>query len=570
MTTDYSTITSATMQPQTSMTVPTPPADTTNYSGITGGISDSIAKTYDSLAKSSDAGNKTQNDLGASITALMAEDSAKTADLATANETAGVNSANADIAKYTTQLGDLNASASALAREAQAIPIKVQQDNVGTGATDRGVAPQSTSQLRNNALKALSIGQQADIVSANLTGSQIRLASAKDKAQQIVDLKYKPIEDALAVRQKQYDLNKDSLDSIDKKATTALGVALKKEADDLATKKENEKNIANIQVEVAKNNAPQAIIDAVKNSTSLSQAISSAGKYLATPSTDVVKLNDNASILIDKNTGKILATYGSPSTSGSGLSVPKGSTPTTSALANLAPLVSGFNSVNAQKVFTSAISQLAQKPGNERAIAEKIVGTSLDNITDPNIRKMATGSFAISQQITRVQQLLDDYVANGGKTNLIRGTKEGAYQWTGNTSDPNLARIGVQLANSLDELARIRTGAVINPSEEASFKKLLPGIGKSPELNTAITQGIKTSMMADVENQLRFSITGDGLKVVKSALPDVFGDYRSSNPQTQLKVFYTANPQNKAVVDNIRKDHPEYTASDIMQIMNGN
>lgn len=228
--------------PTTPLNLGTPPTDTTNYGGITNSISDQILNEYNTrnteyqgLISGQSTNATQQNDL---ITQLLG----KTADTQTANETAGVNKAQEDLNKYVTQLADLNAQASTLNREAQAIPLLTQERNRNVGATDRGVAPQDTGALRQNAIKALSIGQQADIASAGLTGSQVRLQAAKDKAQQMVDLKYKPIEDALAIKKQQYELNKDMLNIVDKRRSEALGIAIKKEEQQIADKKAQEKN----------------------------------------------------------------------------------------------------------------------------------------------------------------------------------------------------------------------------------------------------------------------------------------------------------------------------------------
>lgn len=234
-------ISSASLQPKPTIQPATPTPDTTDYNGITGGVTQSIINDYASLnAKQQEAQTQQQN-TGSDILSYMQQLTNKTADTQAANEAAGVNTETANLNKYVQQLADLNAQASSLNREAQAIPLQVQENNRNTGATDAGVAPQSAGALRLNALKALSIGQQADIAAAAATGSQLRLQAAKDKAQQIVDLKYKPLEDKLAIKQKQYELNKDVLDSIDKKRSEALGVSLQKEAQDLAEKKAQSK-----------------------------------------------------------------------------------------------------------------------------------------------------------------------------------------------------------------------------------------------------------------------------------------------------------------------------------------
>ncbi len=545
--------------------------DTTNHAAITDSVSQSIANDYKTFNDQYNSSSKNLTDSGTGIIDVMKELQGKAADTKIASETAGVNTALDEVNKNVSYLADLNGQAQSLNREAKSIPLVTADRVTGLGVTTQAAGGQNEALLRANAIKALSIAQQSDITSAALTGSQVRLKAAEDKRDQIISLKYAPMEADLALKQKQYDLNKDTLMLVDKKRTEALGIALQKEKDDLAAKKDLETKISSVQLEAAKNGASPQIQAAITGAQSVGEAIKAAGSSLAAPNTEIVKVGDNAAYLIDKKTGKIIKSYGGggSGTGAGGSSVPRGAAPTVGALASLAPLVSGFPSVTAQKTFVSAINNLAQKPGSEKAIAEKMVGTVIDNISDTNTRKLVSGDFALATQLTRMQGLLDDYVAAGGETSFIKGKKEGGYQYVGKTTDPALAKIGVQLANQLDELARTRTGAVVSASEEASFGKMLPGIGKSPELNTALTSGLKTSLMSNVETSLRYAVTSDGVRVIKSALPEVFGDYRSANPTIQLKSVYTSSPQNKATVDQIRKDHPTWGATEIMQVYNG-
>lgn len=276
-------ITPASLQPQPTVEIPPAQPDTTNYGGITGGVYDSIQNEYNNYKTATENAQKAQVAGGSDILSIMNEITGKTGYSQNADELAGVNKATEEQNKYGTQLADLNAQATSLNREAQAIPIQVQQDFANTGATDRGVAPITTGKLRENALKALSIAQQSDIASAALTGSQIRLQAAKDKAQQIVDLKFKPLEDTLAIKQKQYDLNKDILEAYDKKRAEALAISIDREKTQLAEQKQTAKDIQGIALTLSTNGVDQSVIDKVLKSKNFNEAISVAGANLRDP-----------------------------------------------------------------------------------------------------------------------------------------------------------------------------------------------------------------------------------------------------------------------------------------------
>lgn len=309
-------------------TVP-PPVNTTDHNAITQGVTQSVMNDYASLNNQKNADQQNQTNTGSDILNVMNALTGKTADTQAANTAAGVDTANTDVNNYTQQLADLNSQASSLNRAAQAIPIQTQQRNANTGATDAGIAPQNTGALRENALKALSIGQQADVANAALTGSNIRLQAAKDKAQQIIDLKYKPLEDELAIKQQQYSLNKDQLDSIDKDRSEALQVSLNKEASDLATQKQNATDVSNLQMKLAENQAPSDIYNQVGQAKTLTDALQIKGiaPYIATGSfSHFTDPNTGVTTIYDTKTGLPKGTYGGTSqnvsTSSSGAALP--------------------------------------------------------------------------------------------------------------------------------------------------------------------------------------------------------------------------------------------------------
>lgn len=238
-----------------------------NSASLLGTTNSSINYVNDLTTQSNNAlaqVNTSQKD----ITGLMTSILGKTADTQAANESSGLNAA-------TKQLSELNAQAQSLNREAQAIPIQVQQ-NALPGSTRGGNAPVNADMLRTNALKALSLAQQADIATANYT-------AAKDKAQQIIDLKYLPLEQELAIKRQQYEFNKDILTRVDAKRAEALQVALKKQEQDLETKKTNDKTIQDMFLTAQNNQAPQNIIDnantVIKNGGTVLDVARTLGKY---------------------------------------------------------------------------------------------------------------------------------------------------------------------------------------------------------------------------------------------------------------------------------------------------
>lgn len=283
------------LKKETAINVPPPAADTTNYTGLALASSDSINKTFETLNKQyTDAVTKQSQDakdISKSMELLLN----KGTDTALANETAGVGKTTEELNTFLTQLGEINAQSTALGREAQTIPLALQEKVAGQGVTDAGLAPETAGELRKNAIKQLTLAQRADIVGAAATGSYNKLQLAKEKAQQIVDLKYKPIEDNLNVRLKQYELNKDFLTSIDKKRSEALEAKLNQEKNILEYYKTTEKAKSDLIIKAAPFAPANLLERAAKAPDAQSAAIilgSYAGDYLATEKTkqEIIKL----------------------------------------------------------------------------------------------------------------------------------------------------------------------------------------------------------------------------------------------------------------------------------------
>lgn len=272
------------MKPVTPIKSVTPPVDNTNYSGIGSAATSSTAKAYEEINKMYQTMQTKSVTDATSLSKTMEQLLGKSADTITANETAGVNAATEDLNKYLTQIADLNAQSSVLDKEAAAIPLVLQEKVAGQGVTDAGLAPEQAGDLRKNAIKRLELSAKADIVSAGATGSLNKLNLAKEKAQQIIDLKYKPLEENLSVRLKQYELNKDVLTSISKERTEALDAKLKEESTILNYYKDMEKTKSDLIVKAAPY-APAALLERASNAPDAQSAAiilgSYAGDYLA-------------------------------------------------------------------------------------------------------------------------------------------------------------------------------------------------------------------------------------------------------------------------------------------------
>ncbi len=240
----------------------------------------------------------------------------KSADTSALNESLGVNAEQKNLDTYNQQLNDINASVKGLANEAKAIPLKVQEANANTGATDAGVAPQQAGQLRQNAIKALTQSSLADILTANINNSQIRYNTAKDKVTQAISLKYQPIEDEIANLKEQLTLNKTYItDPAEAKLVKAQETVLNERTRVIAQQKADETAVQNMKLEALKNYGSKIPADIINNLTGKTPAEASTllAPYLKTNTNEITKLDNGNTVVVDKQTGRIISNLGGAS-----------------------------------------------------------------------------------------------------------------------------------------------------------------------------------------------------------------------------------------------------------------
>ena len=190
----------------------------------------------------------------------------KAADTAQTYQAQGVNTA------YN-QLQDLNAQATGLLNEAKAIPIQVENQAMGTGATEAGIAPITSARLRDNALKALSLGQQAAIATANYD-------KAKNYADQIVNAKYDQIQADINAKITNLQALKDfDLSPAQEKARLAREERLNAEKQVNEDKRTNEKALSDLVIKASSQGAPSALLEKAKLATNPMQAATILGAY---------------------------------------------------------------------------------------------------------------------------------------------------------------------------------------------------------------------------------------------------------------------------------------------------
>ena len=431
-----------------------------------------IADNFSNLNTEQQSKSQEQTNTGQDITSLINQLSGKEADTQIAKEQTGQTAAEK-------QISDLNTQASQLLRESQAIPLQVQQD-IKTGqrmTTNASAQVSEADRLRENALKALSISQQYDIAKGNYD-------IAKQKAQDIVDLKYKPIENRILALKTQYELNKDTLDSLDKKRSEALGILIKKQEQELADKKEEEKGIFDISVKLAENGAdPNMVIGKAKTKL---EALSLAKNALQKKDVEVKEVN-GALYAVDKNTLKIKY-IGGGTTIGKGVS---------SAYGDVINKIigSGKFTKDQANAIRNSISN-----GEDPFTVVKNQAKSL--MTGANQTKVESYEIAKGAMID-LQEQLKQFYALGGKTGIFSGNFEKVVNNLGSVQDPQLVDLATQIQAQLQIYRNAVSGTAYSVQEGKDIASIFPGINKTQGLNTAIINGRLKAFDSTIDSAYR-------------------------------------------------------------------
>lgn len=171
------------------------------------------------------------------------------------------------------QLSDLNAQATGLKNEAAAIPIQIQNEFAGRGATEGGVAPISSARLRDNALKSLSLGQQAAIATANYD-------KAKVYADGLIEAKYSKITAEIeAAKTNLQNLKEFDLTPAENKLLKTQEMAQNAKLTAIQEQKDNEKSIQDLIIKAAGQGADQTTLKRASSAKSPQEAAIALGQW---------------------------------------------------------------------------------------------------------------------------------------------------------------------------------------------------------------------------------------------------------------------------------------------------
>jgi hypothetical protein len=177
------------------------------------------------------------------------------------------------------------------------------QEGQGRGITLGIIGGQQAAIRRQQAVE---IGN----LSAMVQAKQGNIQAAEDTINKTLDYKYRDLELQFNYEQKKLDSLGDDLTKKEQERKDARQATLDAQKAQLAEKKDKEKGVQSIMLEAAKNGASSQMLSSISKAGSVEEAIRMAGSSLSTPSTDVVKLDNGNTVVIDKRTGNIIKNLG--------------------------------------------------------------------------------------------------------------------------------------------------------------------------------------------------------------------------------------------------------------------
>ena len=184
----------------------------------------------------------------------------------------------AGLPEYQKQAQELTSQLTGLIAEQKAIPLQVQTEFAGRGATASGVAPIQTARLRENAIKALT-------TSSLLSAAQGNIATAQTQADRAVALKYAPIEAKQQALAQSLAIIRQSpaYTLAEKKRAMEQSAILEERKRLIETQKENEKAIQSIAMKASEYGVSPSILAQIRGSKNINDAIMAAGPALQDP-----------------------------------------------------------------------------------------------------------------------------------------------------------------------------------------------------------------------------------------------------------------------------------------------
>lgn len=388
-----------------------------------------------------------------------------------------------------------------------------------------------------NRLNRESLSRKADIAILQ-TAANRDYATAADIADSQLKIKTDESRAKAEALRFFYEQNKDDFDKNEQRAYNEV---VRKAEQEYEEEQSQQKSIQNIKLEAVKNGAPLSVISSLSGAKTVDDALRLSGRYLVTPSTDVVKLDNGNTVVVDSRTGKIVNNLGGSSTSGGSISpqdaLQYDSLVTT--VSNLEPTVAGKEAVSlqlqgllARQDYTSAYNQVAN------TVAGSLTGETKTRFENARIDR---------EVLSGLRGAIESFELAGGDTNLLKGSAEEINRKLGRVTDPALASLAVQLQREFQTYRNTMTGAAFGPKESREYASVNPTAKKNLDLNLAVIDGAINQLDNRVDGTIRAKVP-QATDIKKLSQPKLNADQSRKKVNT---VYSTGNQQVKSTIESL-------------------
>lgn len=182
----------------------------------------------------------------------------------------------AGIPEQERQALNLSNQLTSLQNESLAIPSLIQEQFTGRGATQAGVEPIQTAELRRNLIKSLSVSAQLQAVQGNI-------ALARQQVDRAIQAEFQPYEARLSLVSKAYELNKDELKREAPQKAALLEGLISERTRLLDIQKAEKESVYGVMETVAANGAPSSVLNEIAQAKTYREAVVAAGEYAQDP-----------------------------------------------------------------------------------------------------------------------------------------------------------------------------------------------------------------------------------------------------------------------------------------------
>lgn len=177
-----------------------------------------------------------------------------------------------------------------------------------------------------------------------------------------------------------------------------------------------------------------------------------------------------------------------------------------STLAQIAQEIAPTNSKFANEQF-KANAQYYINSGDDVGLSNLIRKEAVNQLPSATIKEKYLNNITLIENLNRLEGIMGQLESSGVDTNLLTGTKQSILNKVGALGDAGLVDLTQQALNIRDLLARARTGAALTESEEKLYKKMVPSIFRTEQLNSQIAKNLRESLQQSIDSATGFSLS---------------------------------------------------------------